>query len=56
MYFAKGDIAQARTEYQAALAAATGEAARSRSLLELKLQDLGEAPAPAAATPSEKVE
>lgn len=41
VYYAKGDAANARTEYQAALAAAAGESASSRSLLELKLQDLG---------------
>lgn len=54
VYYAKGDTANARTEYQAALAAATGEAAGSRSLLELKLQDLGAEAAPANATQVEK--
>lgn len=48
-YFAKGELDKAREEYQAALSAATDAPASSRSLLELKLQDLGSAePAPAA--------
>jgi predicted negative regulator of RcsB-dependent stress response len=46
--FAKGDRAQARKEYQAALAA-VGDADESRRLLELKLQDLESEPTATAA-------
>lgn len=44
-YFAKGEVDKAREEYRAALSAAAADT--NRSLLELKLQDLGEAAAPA---------
>ena len=46
-YLAKKDIPHAVTEYQAALAAADAGGIDA-SLLELKIQDLGSAPAPAA--------
>lgn len=57
VYFAKNDVVQARASYQAALAAAGRESAGSRELLELKLQDLGDAPAtPAIEAPAKKAE
>ena len=46
-YYAKKDISAARTEYQAALAAADAGGINP-ALLELKIQDLGAAPAPVA--------
>jgi predicted negative regulator of RcsB-dependent stress response len=46
-YYAKKDIAAALTEYQAALGAADSSGT-SAALLELKIQDLGAAPAPVA--------
>lgn len=53
-YFAKGELDKAREEYQAALSAATDASASSRSLLELKLQDLGGTEAAPAATDAGK--
>jgi len=44
-YYAKKDLPAARTEYQAALAAAA-TSGMNPALLELKIQDLGAAPAP----------
>lgn len=46
-YFAKKDVSDAVTEYQAALGAADTNGINA-ALLELKLQDLGAAPAPVA--------
>ncbi len=46
-YYAKKDIAAALTEYQAALGAADSSGINA-ALLELKIQDLGAAPAPVA--------
>ena len=46
-YYAKKDIPAARTEYQAALAAADAGGINP-ALLELKIQDLGASPAPVA--------
>lgn len=53
VYYAKGDTSNARSEYQTALAADNSQAS-SRSLLELKLQDLGDAVSPAAAAQDKK--
>ena len=46
-YLAKKDVAHALAEYQAALGAADASGINA-SLLELKIQDLGAAPAPVA--------
>ena len=46
-YYSKKDVPAARTEYQAALTAAVASGINP-ALLELKIQDLGDAPAPVA--------
>ena len=46
-YYSKKDVPAARTEYQAALTAAASSGINP-ALLELKIQDLGDAPAPVA--------